>query len=172
MSAITLVNTIAFLLTSALLIQRASCVLKEGECEVCIKFLTNFEKTLSDADRKDSTEKLKKACAKATNKENRFCYFIGGTKDAATFILNEVTKPLAYYKPISSICEALKKKDKQICELAYEKVFDWKNIDLKKLKVKDLKKILEDWGETCSGCLEKTDFLKKVESVKHKHVEL
>jgi len=42
---------------------------------VCIKFLQKFEKTLTDADRKDDkilTEKLKKACDKAKNKENRF----------------------------------------------------------------------------------------------------
>ena len=45
---------------------------------VCIKFLQKFEKTLTDADRKDEnvlTEKLKTACGKAKNKENRFVSF-------------------------------------------------------------------------------------------------
>ena len=42
---------------------------------VCIKFLKKFEASLSDDDRKDQeklTNKLKKACGKAKNKENRF----------------------------------------------------------------------------------------------------
>lgn len=30
-----------------------------------------------------------------------------------------------------------------------DKSIDWKNVDLKKLRVKELKKILEDWGEVC-----------------------
>lgn len=35
-------------------------------------------------------------------------------------------------------------------------------MDLKKLKVKDLKKILEEWGESCKGCAEKSDFIRKI----------
>jgi len=149
--------------------------LKEGDCEVCIKFLAKFESTLDDSDRKDQatlTTKLKKSCRAAKNKENRFCYYVGGTKDAATYILNEITKPLGFHKPVASICEALKKKDKQICELKHDKPIDWKNINLKKMRVKELKKILNDWDETCKGCLEKSDFIKKIESVKNAHVEL
>jgi hypothetical protein len=33
--------------------------------------------------------------------------------------VREVTKPLAFGKPTEKICEALKKKDEQICELRY-----------------------------------------------------
>jgi len=149
--------------------------LKEGDCEVCIKFLTKFEKSIEDADRKDQnvlTKKLKAACNKAGGKENRFCYYVGGTKDAATYILNEITRPLSYFKTVDRICEDLKQKDPQICSLRYDKDIDWKTVNLKKLKVRDLKKILSDWGESCNGCLEKSEFIKKVESVKNQHVEL
>ena len=45
-----------------------------------------------------------------------------------------------------------------------------KTIDLKKLKVRDLKKILNDWDETCDGCLEKGDFIKRIEELKPKHI--
>ena len=48
------------------------------------------------------------------------------------------------------VCEKLKKKDKQVCELRYDKQIDLKNVNLKKLKVRDLKKILNDWDETVS----------------------
>lgn len=43
-------------------------------------------------------------------------------------------------------------------------------MDLKKLKVRDLKKILSDWDEICDGCLEKTDFIKRIEELKPKYV--
>jgi hypothetical protein len=47
------------------------------------------------------------------------CYYIGATDDAATKIINEVSKPLAHHIPVEKICEKLKKKDSQICELKY-----------------------------------------------------
>jgi len=43
-------------------------------------------------------------------------------------------------------------------------------VDLKKLKVRDLKKILLDWDEDCDGCLEKTDFIKRIEELIPKYV--
>ena len=49
------------------------------------------------------------------------CYYIGGTSDAATGMLNEITKPMSYHKPPEKICEHLKTRDSQICELQYGK---------------------------------------------------
>ncbi len=51
-----------------------------------------------------------------------------------------------------------------------DKQIDLKTVDLKKLKVRDLKKILNDWDEVCDGCLEKTDFIKRIEELKPKYV--
>jgi hypothetical protein len=44
-------------------------------------------------------------------------------------------------------------------------------VNLKKLKVKDLKKILSNWGEdnACKGCAEKSDFIKVVEDLMPKY---
>lgn len=47
------------------------------------------------------------------------CYYIGATDDAATKIINEVSRPLAHHIPVEKICEKLQKKDSQICELKY-----------------------------------------------------
>ena len=47
------------------------------------------------------------------------CYYIGAADISATKLVREVTKPLAFGKPTEKICEALKKKDEQICELRY-----------------------------------------------------
>lgn len=73
--------------------------------------------------------------------------------------------------PPTKVCEKLRSKDAQICELKFDKDVDWKTIDLKKLKVKDLKKILENWGEVCKGCSEKTEFIAKINEVKPKYVK-
>lgn len=50
-----------------------------------------------------------------------------------------------------------------------EKQIDLNTVNLKKLKVRDLKKILNDWEETCEGCIEKTDFIKRIEELKPKY---
>lgn len=72
--------------------------------------------------------------------------------------------------PAEKICrEKLLKLDPQICDLKYEKQIDLDTVDLKKLKVKDLKKILSDWGEESAGLVEKSDFIRKIEELKPKY---
>lgn len=51
-----------------------------------------------------------------------------------------------------------------------EKTIDLKTVDLKKLRVKDLKKILSDWDEICDGCIEKAEFINRIELLKPKYV--
>lgn len=147
--------------------------LKEGDCEVCVTFLGKFYQSLQDNNVKftsdDIENSLVKFCKDAKSKDNRFCYYIGATSDAATKIINEVSKPLSYHVPVEKICEKLKKKDSQICELKYDKQVDLSTVDLKKLKVKDLKKILEEWGESCKGCAEKSDFIRKITELMPKY---
>ncbi len=104
-----------------------------------------------------------------------------------------MSKPLSWGMPVEKVCEKLKKKDKQICELRYgkthvlsetydlittchympiaDKQIDLKNVNLKKLKVRDLKKILNDWDEGCDGCIEKGDYIKRIEELKPKYVK-
>ena len=47
------------------------------------------------------------------------CYYIGATDDAATSIVQQAMKPLLYGKPVEKICEDLKSKDSQICQLRF-----------------------------------------------------
>ncbi|CAD6991334.1 mesencephalic astrocyte-derived neurotrophic factor homolog [Ceratitis capitata] len=146
--------------------------LKEEDCEVCIKTVKRFADTLDQDTKKDHKkieDEFKSFCKKQKNKEHRFCYYLGGLEESATGILNELSKPLSWSMPADKICEKLKKKDAQICELRYEKQIDLNNVDLKKLKVRDLKKILNDWDESCDGCIEKTDFIKRIEELKPKY---
>ena len=89
---------------------------------VCIKFTQKFYDTLSSDERGDVgliEKKFREACSVAKKRENRFCYYVGGTEDAATGILGQISKPLSFGKPVEKICEALKKSDAQICDLRY-----------------------------------------------------
>lgn len=52
-----------------------------------------------------------------------------------------------------------------------EKEIDLSSVDLKKLKVRDLKKVLNDWDEECDGCLEKTDYIRRIEELKPKYAK-
>lgn len=49
------------------------------------------------------------------------CYYLGGLETSATSILNELTKPLSWSLPALKICEKLKKKDGQVCDLRFGK---------------------------------------------------
>jgi len=147
--------------------------LKKGDCEVCVSVLDRFRETLSKEELTDMGKieaQFRKFCKPLKTKDNRFCYYLGGTADAATGMLQSMSKPLSWGMPSDKICEKLKKMDRQICELTYEKQIDFKTVDLKKLKVKELKKILTTWDESCDGCLEKADFIRRIEELKPKHV--
>jgi len=149
------------------------CGAAAQECEVCNGFLTKFEATLASDEKTPAKieAKLKQACSKSKNKENRFCYYIGGLEESATGILPKVSQPLSNHLPVSVVCQKLKKLDSQICELRYDKQIDLNKVDLKKLKVRDLKKILSDWDEVCEDCLEKGDYIRHIEKLKPKYVK-
>ncbi|KPJ08313.1 Mesencephalic astrocyte-derived neurotrophic factor-like [Papilio machaon] len=163
--------SINLLLFAAVL--QITLALKEGECEVCVKTVEKFAATLSENVKNDPKKieaEFKKFCKGSKNKENRFCYYLGGLEESATGILGELSKPLSWSMPADKICEKLRKKDAQICDLRFDKQIDLNNVDLKKLKVRDLKKILNDWDEVCDGCIEKTDFIKRIEELKPKYM--
>ena len=57
------------------------------------------------------------------------------------------------------------------CSLFFlEKQIDVNAVDLAKLKVKDLKKILSDWGEA-ADFIEKSEFIKRINKVKDKYMK-
>ena len=51
------------------------------------------------------------------------CYYIGGLKTSATYILGTMSKPLMSFMPSTKICEKLRDADSQICDLKYGKSF-------------------------------------------------
>ncbi|CAF1570425.1 unnamed protein product [Didymodactylos carnosus] len=171
---IQIILVVLFLSATAILSKKVD----EQHCEVCVKAITAFADTLSD-DVKSKPEKIEKAfktyCSKVKvdSKEHRLCYYIGGLETSATYAIPDVSKPLSWGIPIEKICrERLFKSNPQICDLRYgedQREIDWNAVDLNKLKVKDLKKILSDWGET-ADFIEKSEFIKRINEVKSKYV--
>lgn len=146
----------------------------EANCEVCVKFIGQFIDSL-DESTKSKPEKIedafRKFCKNTKKDDNRFCYYVGGLEESATGMLGEMSKPISWSMPADKVCMKLYRKDSQICDLRYEKTIDLTKVDLKKLKVHELKKILSDWDEQCRGCTEKSDYVKLVEELIPKYVK-
>uniref|UniRef100_A0A0B6Z0R6 Mesencephalic astrocyte-derived neurotrophic factor homolog n=1 Tax=Arion vulgaris TaxID=1028688 RepID=A0A0B6Z0R6_9EUPU len=144
------------------------------ECEVCIATIEKFLEGRS-SEQQDDIETLDKDfrefCTELPihGKENRFCYFVGGTENAATGILGHLIRPLSYGVSPQNICLQLNAKDSQICELRYDVKPDFTKLN--KMKVGELRKILSSWDESmaCAGCAEKADYVKKVRELMPKH---
>jgi len=171
MIEISIINVSIIILTFC---AQISLSLREGQCEVCVGVINKLINRLENGE-KGSPEiieqKFKEFCLESKKAENRFCYYIGGLEESATKILGEMSKPLSWGLPADKVCEKLVKKDSQICELRYEKTIDLKSVDLKKLRVRDLKKVLSDWDEVCDGCIEKAEFIKRIEELKPKYIK-
>ncbi|KAK1169110.1 mesencephalic astrocyte-derived neurotrophic factor-like [Acipenser oxyrinchus oxyrinchus] len=145
-----------------------------GECEVCVGFLGRFYQTLKAKPAVFTPAIVEKelilACRDAKGKDNRLCYYLGATSDAATKMTSEVTRPMSSHVPVQKICEKLQKKDSQICELRYEKQpLDFSSAGLSKLKVAELKSILDSWEEMCKACIEKKDFVNLIQELAPKY---
>jgi len=144
----------------------------EDNCEVCVKFITQFIDSL-DADTKASPPKIetafRKFCKSTKKDDNRFCYYVGGLEESATGMLGEMSKPISWSMPADKVCMKLYRKDEQICDLRYEKTIDLSKVEVQKLKVHELKKLLSDWGEQCRGCSEKDDYVRLVKELLPKY---
>ena len=95
----------------------------------------------------------------------QFCYYIVGVKRQA------VAQPLKNGVPAEKICERLKKQSAEICALRFGASG---NVgapaadtieDYSKLRVNQLKSIMAEKGIKCPDCLEKADYVRKLESV-------
>lgn len=72
------------------------------------------------------------------------------------------------------LCTRINKSNPEICSVKFpvqtEKL---EKQDLSKLRVKALKSILADRGVECKGCMEKDEFVKRVQETEHlQQVEL
>jgi hypothetical protein len=172
-----MIYTLSYILCSFLFIissvhTKPDTPITEENCEVCVKLVRRFTDTLEGDEKNDASLieiRFKQFCKNLKGKDERFCYYVGGLETSATYIVNEMTKPISWGMPAEKVCEKLRRKDSQICDLKYEKEIDLGSVSLTKLKVSDLKKILSNWGEECRGCSEKMEFVKMVQQLLPKY---
>eukprot|EP01119_Soliformovum_irregulare_P003439 TRINITY_DN1396_c0_g1_i1.p1 TRINITY_DN1396_c0_g1~~TRINITY_DN1396_c0_g1_i1.p1 ORF type:complete len:163 (+),score=37.92 TRINITY_DN1396_c0_g1_i1:86-574(+) len=133
----------------------------QKECEVCINVLGQIQKTLTPQDKslEQIEAKITQFCESATeDKDQRLCYAIDTTK-------REVSKPFQNGLPVEKICDRLKKKDAVICALQYPVKIDLSTIDAGSLRVKEIQKILGQYKKSCTGCIEKSDYVKALKEL-------
>ena len=96
-----------------------------------------------------------------TSREKKICYYIDPIK-------RDVAQPFSTGMPALKVCKRINQQNPEICTVKFP--VQTKNLekkDLSKLRVKQLKKILSERGVECKGCLEKADFIKKVQDTEH-----
>ena len=106
-----------------------------------------------------------KYCANEDNKltarEKKICYYIDPIK-------RDVAQPFSLGMPSLKVCQRITKSNPEICTVKFPvKTEKMEKKDLSKLRVKQLKSILADRGVECKGCLEKEEFIKKVQDTEH-----
>jgi len=159
-------------LVSLLLLQVHAAAKKEdpSECEVCKSVIGQIDAELTSKEREDVEvveKKMRTWCDSAKGKDKQMCYYmgVGDAKEGTSGgVKRDISSSLTRGINAKRLCNRLKKKDGQMCELKYDKKFDPKTADWKKLRVKELRKICDDEGIDTKGLVEKEEFLKKIKA--------
>ena len=98
---------------------------------------------------------------KLTAREKKICYYIDPIK-------RDVAQPFSLGMTSLKVCKRITKSNPEICTVKFPvKTDKMEKKDLSKLRVKQLKAILSERGVECKGCLEKDEFIKKVQDTEH-----
>jgi hypothetical protein len=135
---------------------------------VCVKVMEDIRATMT---KEDSHTKLKiesamgDYCANSAKKlsarEKKICYYIDPIK-------RDIAQPFSLGMSSLKVCKRITKSNPEICTVKFPiKTEKMEKTDLSKLRVKQLKAILADRGVSCKGCLEKEEFIKKVQETEH-----
>lgn len=135
---------------------------------VCVKVMDDIRASMSKEDSRKKPE-IEKAmgeyCSNKDNKltarEKKICYYIDPIK-------RDVAQPFSLGMPSLKVCKRITKSNPEICTVKFPvKTDKMEKKDLSKLRVKQLKAILSERGVECKGCLEKDEFIKKVQDTEH-----
>jgi len=141
-----------------------------AECEVCKSVIDQIDKALSPKERTDVEvveKKMRTWCDNAKGKDKQMCYYmgVGDAKEGTSGgVKRDISSSLQRGINAKRLCNRLKAKDGQMCELKYEKKFDPKAADFKKMRVKELRKVCDDEGIDTKGYTEKEEFIKAIKA--------
>merc|ERR1712232_1150642 len=98
---------------------------------------------------------------KLTAREKKICYYVSPIK-------RDISQPFSLGMPSLKVCKRITKANPEICSVKFPvKTDNMEKKDLSKLRVKQLKKILDERGVGYKGLLEKEEFIKKVQETEH-----
>ena len=133
---------------------------------VCIKVMQDIRDSMDKADVKKKPKveaAMGEYCARSDlgPRERKICYYIDPIK-------RDVAQPFSTGMPVDRVCKRINQSNNEICGVKFPlKTEKLEPKDLSKLRVKQLKSILADRGVECTGCLEKEEFIKKVQDTEH-----
>jgi hypothetical protein len=120
--------------------------------------------TKEDSRKKPEIEKAIGDYCKRDNlsaRERKICYYIDPIK-------RDVAQPFSLGMPSLKVCQRITKTNPELCTVKFPvKTEKMEQKDLSKLRVKQLKQILAERGVECVGCVEKDEFVKKVQETEH-----
>ena len=94
-------------------------------------------------------------------RERKICYYIDPIK-------RDVAQPFSTGMPPERVCKRINQSNPEICTVKFPvKTEKLEKKDLSKMRVKQLRRILADRGVECKGCVEKSEFVKKVLDTEH-----
>lgn len=94
-------------------------------------------------------------------REKKICYYIDPIK-------RDVAQPFSLGMNSLKVCQRITKTNPEICTVKFPiKTEKMEKKDLSKMRVKQLKAILSERGVECKGCVEKDEFIKKVQDTEH-----
>merc|ERR1711916_35763 len=133
-------------------------VAPKGNCDICERVLNEIMDTVEAKKDKAAIETaIDDYCAKKKRgEERRVCYAIETLK-------RDVSDPITRGLPTKVVCQKLQKKYGEACSIKEEIKIDLRTVDLKSMRVKELKSILADHDLSCKGCSEKSAFIKLIQ---------
>jgi len=145
-----------------------SAAVDTKECEVCVKVMDDIRNSMSKKDTKTKPKIESAMLAYCDNKESlltarekKICYYIDPIK-------RDIAQPFSLGMPSLKLCQRITKSNPEICSVKYPvKTDKMEKKDLSKLRVKQLKKILDERGVDYKGLLEKEEFIVKVQETEH-----
>jgi len=159
---------VPLLVLGSLLQAVAAAKADPNDCEVCKSVIGQIDAELTMKDREDVEvveKKMRSWCDNAKGKDKTMCYYMGvGDAEQGTSggVKRDISSSLTRGINAKRLCNRLKTKDGQMCELKYDKKFDPKTADFKKLRVKELRKVCDDEGIETRGLVEKEEFIKAI----------
>merc|ERR1711939_508138 len=141
-----------------------ACVFLESEAacntKVCQKFYQGVYDSIESSEWTNAEKvenRIDKWCkANKVRPFDKMCYYIDGVK-------RKISRDLMAGAPAELACKRYAQKDDALCALKEPRKLD-PNMNLNKMRVKQLRELMQEFGVDCPNCLEKSDMVKRIES--------